>query len=70
MLLLLVLLLLVLLLLLLLLLLRLLAAIVAQSCSPMPGATARGRLARLPMRKHATREDAAVAVMRLWRTSA
>jgi hypothetical protein len=35
----------------------------------MPGATASGRLAMAPMRKHAMSDDAAVAVMRLRRTS-
>lgn len=37
--------------------------------SPIPGATARGRLATAPMRKQAIREVAAVALMRLRRTS-
>lgn len=37
--------------------------------SPIPGATASGRFATAPMRKHAIREVAAVAVIRLRRTS-
>lgn len=36
-----------------------------RQASPTPGARARGRLARKPMRKVEMREEAAVAVMRL-----